>query len=376
MRVARRAKELRAEGREIVDWSAGEPDFASPAVAIQAAQQALADGRTKYTVASGIPDLRDALAETYHQRHGAPWQRPNSLVTVGAKAALFEVFQILVDDGAEVIYPTPAWVSFGAQVRLAGGVPVEVKTGEGFEITAAPLLDAVTDRTRAILINSPCNPTGAAISATELRRLVEGAAERGLVVISDETYEHFVYDGEHASSAALAAEYPDTVVLVSSFSKTWAMTGWRVGYMLGPEAIVAKAASLQGHMTSNPTSFAMWGAVAALEGADEDVRRMIEEFRWRRDFVVEKLNEIPGVYCPRPDGAFYVFPSVARCFEKVLSPDQRGSLGLAEHLLEEAGIALVPGLAFGDDDHVRISFTCSREILAAGTEKLTAALMR
>jgi aspartate aminotransferase len=372
MRVARRAKELKAEGHEIIDWGAGEPDFPSPSVAVEAARQALADGFTRYTVAAGIPDLRDALAAHYHRLHGAPWQRPNTLVTVGAKAALFEIFQILVDDGDEVVYPTPAWSSFPDQMRLAGGVPVPAAASmdDAFAIRADAVLGAFTDKTRVVLLNSPSNPTGGMVSAADLRRIVEAAAERDIAVMCDETYERFVYDGEHASCGSLAGEFPDTVVLISSFSKTWAMTGWRVGYVLGPAALIDKAAALQGHMTSNATSFAMRGALAALEGAEDDVRRMIAEFRWRRDVIVERLAALPGVRCPTPRGAFYAFPHVADCFRN----GRRGSLELAEYLLEEAGIALVPGIGFGNDEHVRISFTCARETLETGLERLAAAL--
>ncbi len=306
MRVARRAKELREEGRDIVDFSAGQPDFPSPAVAVESARSALAAGFTRYTVASGIPELRDALAARYHELYGAPWTRPETIVTVGGKAALYMLFQILVDDGDEVVYPSPAWVSFQAQIRLAGGCPVPVTTsaGDGFTVHADALIDAVTDATSVILINSPSNPTGGMIGAGDLRRLVELAAERGVVVVSDETYERFVYDGgRHASVAELAREFPHTVVLVSSFSKTYAMTGWRLGYALGPQELIAKAGALQGQITSNPTSFAMRGAMTALAGAEDAVRVMIAEFERRRDDLVPRLDQLPGVSCRKPGGS-------------------------------------------------------------------------
>ncbi len=373
MRVSRRAKELRDEGRDIVDFSAGQPDFPSPAGAVEAARQALAEGFTRYTVATGIPELRDAIAVHYTQLHGSPWTRPETIVTVGGKAALFLLFQILVDDGDEVVYPSPAWVSFQAQIRLAGGRPVPVATsaGDGFTVHADALIEAVTDATTAILINSPSNPTGGMIGGGDLRRLVEFAAERGIAVVSDETYERFVYDGgRHASCAELAREFPRTVVLVSSFSKTYAMTGWRLGYALGPEELIEKAGALQGQITSNPTSFAMRGAVAALADAEDDVRRMISEFERRRDDLVPRLEKLPGVSCRKPGGAFYVFPDVSRCYRDGC----RGSVELAEYLLEAAGVAVVPGLAFGDDDHIRISFACSRAALDEGLSRMEQAL--
>ncbi|HEX9733843.1 MAG TPA: pyridoxal phosphate-dependent aminotransferase [Thermoanaerobaculia bacterium] len=373
MRVSRRAKELRAAGREILDLSAGEPDFSSPAVAVEAARQALADGFTRYTVAAGIPDLREALAEHFHRRYAAPWTLPNALVTVGAKAALFQLFQVLVDSGDEVVYASPAWVSFPEQIRFAGGRPVAVATraDDGFTVHADAILAAVTGATRMILLNSPSNPTGGMIGEEDLRRVVAFAAQRGLLVLSDETYDRFVYDGRrHASAAALAGEYPETVVLVGSFSKTYAMTGWRLGYALGPAELIAKTIAVQGHATSNPTSFAMRGALAALKGAEDDVRRMIAEFERRRDVLVERLAALPGVSCRTPAGAFYAFPHVAGCFRD----GRRGSVAFAEHLLETAGVALVPGLEFGADDHVRLSFACSRAEIEEATDRIATVL--
>ncbi|HVR10805.1 MAG TPA: aminotransferase class I/II-fold pyridoxal phosphate-dependent enzyme, partial [Thermoanaerobaculia bacterium] len=265
LRVARRALELKAKGVSLVDFGAGEPDFASPAVAVQAACQALADGFTRYTAGSGTPELRQALAERARVRYGAPWTARQSVVTVGAKAALFQLALALFEDGQEVVLPAPSWVSFDEQIRFAGARPVPVQTcdEDGFRIHAGPILEAVTARTRAILLNSPCNPTGGVIPAADLREIVAFAAERGLLVISDETYERFVYEQPHASAAALAAEFPQTVVLVGSFSKTYAMTGWRIGYLMGPPAVVQAVENIQSHATSNPTSFAMVGALAA-----------------------------------------------------------------------------------------------------------------
>jgi aspartate aminotransferase len=373
MKVSRLAQELRAAGRDILDFSAGEPDFPSPAVAVEAARRALAEGFTRYTAAAGTPELRDAVAARYGELYGAPWRRANALITIGAKAALFELFQVLLEEGDEVVYANPAWVSFLEQIRFAGArpVPVETAAGDGFTLRAELLVEAVTSATRAVLVNSPSNPTGGTIGEEDLRRVVEFAAERGLVVVSDETYERFVYDGRrHASVAALAREFPDTVALVGSFSKTYAMTGWRIGYALGPEELIGRAASLQSHMTSNPTSFAMRGALAALAGAEPDVRRMIAAFEARRDAVMARLGSIPGVRCVKPAGSFYVFPDVSELY----GDGRRGSVELAEYLLESAGVALVPGLAFGNDNHVRISFACSRESLDAGMARIEEAL--
>jgi aspartate aminotransferase len=372
LRVARRAAELKAQGVDLVDFGAGEPDFDSPAVAVEAARQALADGFTRYTPGSGTPELRRALAAWTRETYGAPWTAAQSVVTVGAKAALFQLSMALFEPGDDVVLPSPIWVSFEEQIRFAGGRPVLVPTcsSDGFRTHAGAVIDAVTDRTRAILLNSPCNPTGGVVSAGDLREIVRFAAGRGLPVISDETYQRFVYDEPHASAAALAAEFPDTVVLVGSFSKTYAMTGWRIGYLLGPAAVVRAVENIQSHATSNPTSFAMVGALAALEGAEPEVVKMIAEYRARRELLIPRLNQLPGFECRPPHGAFYAFPRVAAAYR----PGRQGSVEFTEYLLEEARVAVVPGAAFGADDHIRISFACSRAALLEGLERMSAAL--
>jgi len=368
--VARRADELKRAGRDIVDLSAGEPDFPSPPAAVRGAQAALDAGFTKYTQSSGTPELRAHLAAMYNDLYGTLWSVGHGVVTVGAKTALYHLAVALFEPGTEVVLPSPCWVSFTAQVSLLGAEPVTVATSreDGFRIHAAPLLDAVTDKTRAILVNSPCNPTGGVLGAEDLRVLAEACAERGILLISDETYERFVYEGEHASAAALAADYPETVVVVSSFSKTWAMTGWRIGWVFGPAAVIKAVAALQSHSTSNPTSFAMAGALTALMDCEDDVQRMLAEYRARRELVIPRLCSIPGVSCSPPSGTFYAFPHVEAC------EAEGGSIRLAERLLEEAGVALVPGAAFGADEHLRLSFAASRETLERGLDRLAAAL--
>jgi len=372
LRVTRRAAELRAKGVSIVDLGAGEPDFNSPPVAVEAARQALAEGFTRYTPGSGLPSLRAALADSYRRRYGATWKAAESVITVGGKGALFELALAVYDFGQEVVLPSPYWVTFPEQVRFCGAHPVLVPTcGEdGFRIHAAPLIAAVTERTRAVLINSPCNPTGGVMGAEDLRQLVTFAAERGILVIADETYERFSYDAPHASAAALAAEFPDTVVLVGSFSKTYAMTGWRIGYLLGPSPVVKAVENIQSHATSNATSFAMVGAQEALLHAETEVETMVAEYKARRDILVPLLNAIPGFRCRPPHGAFYAFPDVSATFR----PGRADSGALAEYLLEEAGVATVPGAAFGAEAHLRLSFACSRATLTEGLERIAAAL--
>jgi aspartate aminotransferase len=272
-----------------------------------------------------------------------------------------------------VVIPSPYWVSFPEQVRFAGAEPVFVETSpaDGFRIHADAVLEALTPRSGGVILNSPCNPTGGVVSASDLRRVAAACAERGLPLIYDETYERFTYGGaEHASAAALAAEFPETIVLVGSFSKTYAMTGWRLGYALGPRTVIAAAAAVQSHATSNPTSFAMVGALAAWRGAEDEVRAMVAEYQARRDFLVPRLNGIPGFRCQPPAGAFYAFPDVADCFR----PGRADSLALAEFLLETAGVAVVPGAAFGADRHQRISFACSRATLERALDRIEDAL--
>lgn len=374
LRVTRRCAELKEQGVQVIDLGAGEPDFSSPKVAVEAARQALADGFTRYTPGSGLPELRSAIADSCRDRWGSPWKAADSVVTVGGKAALFELALALFEAGDEVVLPSPCWVSFPEQILFAGARPVTVPTSveDGFRIHAGPLLEAVTSRTRAILLNSPCNPTGGIISPADLRQVVAFAAERGLIVISDETYERFVYDEPPASAAALAAEFPETVVVVGSFSKTYAMTGWRIGYLLGPPLVVHAVENIQSHATSNATSFAMVGALAALRHAEPEVELMIAEYRARREIVAAGLNAIPGFRCRPPHGAFYAFPQVSACFR----PGRSSSVEMAEYLLEEAAVAVVPGTAFGADDHIRLSFACSRATLTEGLARIAAALAR
>ena len=375
LRAQRRALEMRAAGVPVIDFGAGEPDFDTPRVAVEAARAALAEGFTRYTPVAGIPELRRALAERYAREFGAPWTAADTMIAVGGKGALFESALALFEPGTEVVLNSPYWVSLPEQVRIAGAEPVEVPTSgdDGFAIHAGPILGALTDRTRAVLVNSPGNPTGGMVAPGELRKIVEECARRDIVVLSDETYERFVYDGwEGGSAASLAAEFPQTVAIAGSFSKTYAMTGWRLGFLLGPRELVDAAIRIQGHATSNPTSFAMKGALAALLGADADVRAMIAEYALRRDLVVERLNRIPGIRCRAPHGAFYAFPDVSAR----LGGSLKGSVDFSEKLLEEEAVATVAGEAFGSDRHVRFSFACSRPAIAEGMDRLERFLAR
>lgn len=371
--VSARAGELRAQGVDVVDWSAGEPDFGSPEPVVSAAIAALEAGRTRYTKNTGIPELRAAIAGDLSGRLGGPWSAEQVVVTVGAKAALFELALALFGPGDEVVLPSPYWVTFPAQITLADAEVVEVAASfeNGFRIRAADVLPRLSERTRAVLLNSPSNPTGAVIAAPDLLAIAGACAERGIYLLADETYERFVFDDvAFPSAASLAARYPDTVILIGSFSKAHAMTGWRLGYMAGPSAVIKAVAKIQSHATSNATTFAMWGALSAFEGAEERLAEMKAEYQARRDLLLEGLASIPGVECPVPGGAFYAFPRVSSLYRE----GRRGSLELAGFLLDEARVAVVPGVAFGADEHIRISFACSRERLTEGISRLAEAL--
>ena len=373
LRVGRRAQELKAAGVSVIDLSLGEPDFPSPQVAVDAAVEALHRGFTRYTATNGTPQLREALAEAYRQRCASPWTAAQTLISVGAKAALLEAALALFESGDEVVLPSPYWVSLPEQIRFAGATPVFVPTdgSDGFRIHADAVLAAITDATRGVLINAPCNPTGGTISAQDLRKVATACAERGIVLISDETYERFVYDGAGAVSAAsLAAELPDTILVIGSFSKTFAMTGWRLGFALGPRPVIDAMGRIQSHATSNPTSFAMSGALAALQHGQAEAGQRILEYERRRDLLIPLLNAIPGVFCAPPAGTFYAFADVSACYR----PGCADSLELAEMLLEEARVAVVPGSAFGSDQHIRLSFACSREELQEGVARMHRAL--
>ncbi|MEM1245050.1 MAG: pyridoxal phosphate-dependent aminotransferase [Acidobacteriota bacterium] len=372
-RITRREHELRAEGRSLVGFGAGEPHFVTPPKVQKAAHSALDAGLTRYTAVAGLPDLREQIARRFASRYGAPWERDHVIATVGAKAALLELALVLFDEGDEVLIPSPCWVSLPEQVRLAGGEAqlVTMERADGFTLRARPLIERMSPSTRAVLLNSPCNPTGARMSAVEMEQLVEACAERQILLISDETYECYVYDGEHVSASQWAGSYPETVVVVGSFSKTWAMTGWRLGWAAGPSELIAQLGVVQSHATSNPTTFVMHAALEALAEPEDAVRARVGEYRRRRDQMVDGLQRLPGITCSRPSGAFYIFADVG---EALVRRGLGSAAGLAEVFLEEAGVVVVPGEAFGDERSLRLSYACSSETLGEGLERLAEVL--
>jgi aspartate aminotransferase len=370
--ITARARQMRAQGIDIISFGAGEPDFDTPEPIKQAAIAALAAGDTKYTPSSGTEALRAAICEKLRRDNDLSYQPNEVIASVGAKHTLYNIMQAILDPGDEVIIPAPYWVSYPEQVKLAGGVPVFVPAPESdsFRVTAAAIRTALTPRTRMLVVNSPSNPTGAAIPEAELRRIAALAVERDLIVVSDEIYEKLIYgDTRHTSIAAFGAEIKARTLTVNGFSKAYAMTGWRLGYVAGDKSVVAAMGRIQDQSTSNPTSFVQAGGVAALTGPQDAVEQMRRAFQERRDLIVERLNAIAGVRCVKPDGAFYVFPNVAALFTAQVA----NSDALAEHLLAEARIAVVPGSGFGAPEYIRLSYATSMEQIEAGLNRLAAA---
>jgi aspartate aminotransferase len=374
--VLNRATALIGQGIDVVDFGPGEPDFATPHAVAEAGKRAIDLGYTKYTNASGLKALREAITARYNKRYGLDLKLENVIAGTGGKQELFNVMLALLAPGDEVIIPSPYWVSFPDQVEFAGGKAVFAKTSveDRFRPTMNAIAAVATERTRGVILNSPHNPTGAVIRETELKKIVEWCASRDAFLLFDETYELFVYDGnEHASAAKWLEEYPETVIIVNSMSKTFSMTGWRLGYALAHPQIISALGRIQGHSTSNPSTIAQHAALEALKGVDDDVQRMYDAYRERRNYLVPALNELPGVCCADPDGAFYVFPDISAHFGKA---GITNSQTFADYLLDEARVAVVPGSGFGADAFVRISYATSMERLREGVARMDAALRR
>ncbi|MBE3582779.1 MAG: pyridoxal phosphate-dependent aminotransferase [Limnochordaceae bacterium] len=369
------AKEMKRKGISVVNFGAGEPDFDTPAFIKEAACRALDAGFTKYTAVGGTPELKAAICQKLRQENGLDYSPSQVVVTVGAKHALYELFQVLCEPGDEVILPVPYWVSYEEQIRLAGATPVFLPglPERGLKIDAAQLRTAISERTRVFLLNSPNNPTGAVYSRAELQQLadvLEGASR--CWIVTDEIYESFIYTGEpHVSLPSLSPALARRTIVVNGFSKRYAMTGWRLGYAAGPQAVIQAVTNLQSQSTSNPTSFAQAGGVAALTGSQECVHQMVAQFRKRRDYLVDALRTLPGVACPPPDGAFYAFPQVSAVFgHRWHGHLIDSSAALSRLLLEEAHVAVVPGSAFGADQHLRLSYATDEASLEEGIRRL------
>jgi aspartate aminotransferase len=378
--VSTKAKTLRAQGRDVIDFGLGEPDFNTPENIIRAAEHAMAEGYTKYTPPVGLPELRRVIAEKLKRDNQLDFTPEQIVVSCGAKHVLYNLAMLLVGPGDEVIIPGPCWVTYPAQVEMAGATPVVIPTtaDEDFKITGEVLRRYITPKTKGLILNSPCNPTGTVYTPEELEDLAQVLLDTELFVITDEIYERIVFDGvKQISIASLDPALKERSIIVNGFSKTYAMTGWRLGYCAGPAELIEAYGRLQSQTTSNATSFAQVAGIEALTGPQDTVDKMVTEFERRRNFVVEQLSAMPGVTCNMPRGAFYVFPKVDALYGKsAQGRTVRTSMDMADYLLDEAGVALVPGEGFCDDRYVRISYATSMALLKTGLERMRQALQQ
>jgi len=377
--ITAKAAELRAEGRSIISLSVGEPDFDTPKAACDAAIEAIRDGFTRYTPVAGIPELRRAIADKFRRDNHLDYAPEDILVSTGGKQCIYNLLQAMLDAGDEVVIPAPYWVSYPDMVLLADGQPVIVDTGAdtGFKLTAAALASAVTDRTRLLILNSPSNPTGMAYSAGELAALGEVVRRHPeLAVATDDMYEKILFDGKaFATFAEVNPDLKERTITLNGVSKAYCMTGWRIGYCAGPRHLISAMTKIQSQSTSNPNSIAQKAALAALNGPTDELQHMVRTYEQRRTWLVEHLNAIPGVSCLVPDGAFYVFPSIAGWLGKRTPAGLRldDDVAACAWLLEDAGVALVPGTEFGAPGHMRISYAVSQDTLAEAVERIASA---
>ena len=376
--VDAKAKELRANGVDIIGFGAGEPDFDTPDKIKKAGIAAIETNMTHYTPVGGIDALKQAIVNKFERDNNLIYKKNQILVSCGAKHSLFNIAQVLWEEGDEIIVPAPYWVSYPDIIRYAGAKPVIIDTlsTNEFKITPGQISSAVTANTRAIIINSPSNPTGSAYSKKELEGIAECALSNKLLIVSDEIYEKVVFDGfEQHSICSIGKEVQNNSILINGVSKSYAMTGWRIGYLAANEEIVKQAGKLQGQSTSNPTSISQMASITALNDTDSDVRQMIEEFQKRRDTILNCLLKIPFVECYKPVGSFYTFPDFSAFYGKSFKGEKiEGSMQLANFLLEEGKVALVPGIAFGAEKNLRLSFAASMDTIKQGVDRITKAL--
>ncbi|KNY26060.1 pyridoxal phosphate-dependent aminotransferase [Pseudobacteroides cellulosolvens] len=369
-----KAKKMKADGIDVIGFGAGEPDFDTPNHIKEAAIKAINDGFTKYTPASGTLELKQAVCKKFEKDNGLIYTPSNIVISNGAKHSLVNAFQAICNVGDEVIIPAPYWVSYPEMVKLADGVPVVLNTTEesGFKFTIEQLEAAITPKTRAIVINSPSNPTGMVYSKEELQAIADLAVKKEIYVISDEIYEKLIYDGyEHVSIASFNDKIKDLTIVVNGMAKSYSMTGWRIGYTASNAKIAEIMGNVQSHATSNPNSIAQKAAEAALNGPQDEVTMMVGEFIKRRDYMVERINSIPGLSCIKPNGAFYVMMNISKIIGKELYGKKiNGSDDFANILLEKANVALVPGSGFGTDIHVRLSYATSIKNITEGLNRI------
>ena len=376
--VDAKAKELRANGEDIISFGAGEPDFDTPDKIKQAGIAAIEKNITHYTPVGGIDDLKQAVVDKFQRDNNLIYEKNQILVSCGAKHSLFNIAQVLWEEGDEIIVPAPYWVSYPDMIRYAGAKSVIIDTlsTNEFKITVDQINSAVTPNSKAIIINSPSNPTGSAYNKKELEEIAECALRNKLLIVSDEIYEKVVFDGfKQHSICSIGKEVQNKSILINGVSKSYAMTGWRIGYLGANEEIVKQAAKLQGQSTSNPTSISQMASITALNDTEADIRQMVDEFQKRRDILLSSLLKIPSIECYKPVGSFYTFPDFSAYYGRSFKGKKiEGSIELASFLLEEGKVALVPGIAFGADKNLRLSFAASVNTIKQGVERISKAL--
>lgn len=370
--------DLRASGIDIIGFNVGEPDFPTPEPVVSSCCDALKEGHTKYVGVGGIQILRQAVCKKLEKDNGLHYDPSQICISTGAKQALYNAIMTLCDPGDEIIVPKPCWVSYVEMIKLAGGVPILVETNEDFSLNVAKIADAITEKTKAILINSPNNPTGAVYDRESIRQLGDVVAQHDLYVISDEIYEKLIYGGaEHVSIASISDELCKRTIVINGFSKAYSMTGWRIGYSASNPVLARAITGLQSHITSNSTSFVQYAAVTALEECDQDIKNMAQAFRERRDYMYQRLNQIKGISCKCPQGAFYLMPQVEYYIGKHAGEKEiASSMDLCNYLLEVAHVATVPGEAFYMPNTIRFSYSTSLEEIKRGMDQMEAALAK
>lgn len=372
LEITAKVKQLRSEGKSIIGFTAGEPNFETPDYIVNSAKEALDKGITKYTPVSGMPEFKKAICKKFKEDNGLDYDESQIIVSNGAKASLYHALYAIVDNGDEVIIPAPFWFTYEEQVKLCGGVPVIVNTKaeNGYKITAKELENAITDKTVAIMINSPSNPTGALYSESELKAIAEVVEKKGLLVISDEIYEKLIYgEAKHVSIASISEYMKENTIVVNGVSKTYSMTGWRIGYLAAPKAIAAAINRVQGHTTSNACSFAQYASITALGGGEEVVEAMRKEFDLRRIYMMERLDKM-GVKYIKPEGAFYMFVDIKPFIGKSHNGNVIGGSMDFANLLTECGVAVIPGLPFHADDFIRVSYAVSMSDIEEGFNRI------
>jgi len=372
------ANKLKSQGIDIISFAQGEPDFDTPDNIKKAAIAAIKTGFTKYTDVPGIPELRKAVAEKFKRENAIDYELDQIIISNGGKQALYEVFRTICEEGDQVLIPTPCYVSYTEQIKLTGAEPIFFKTKEenNFRPTFEEVIENFNPKVKAFIINSPNNPTGSIFEEEQLEKIAKFLVERGVYIITDEVYEHLVYDGRnHISVASLGKKEKEMSITVNSVSKTYAMTGWRVGYAAGPKEIIKAMIDLQGHATGNVNSIAQKATIEALTGTQEPVKNMVKEYAKRRKYMVERLNQIEGIRCQYPDGAFYTFPNVTALYGREYSGNIiRSDVDVAKFFLNKAHVAVVPGVAFNYPDHVRFVFAKSLEEIKEGLDRIEKAI--